>query len=166
MDWDGNFYLIGSTKRNKATAQFMEEMHKGCEEGWRFIPEPAQREAEEQEWRLVPCRGCKPFHLPPRDRKKEPILPEDYGLILRGPHPRKRGRMVTILAGTHSLGTGAACLAATNSKLIKQIEEIIPNRDHLKDQKRILWVLCKGVLDKDHQVGPENVTIWDAGVYG
>src|SRR3972149_8417401 len=53
--------------------------------------------------------------------EKAEIWKEDYGIVLRGAHPLHPGRLVLILAGAHSLGTGAACLAATRSALIQKI---------------------------------------------
>jgi len=51
----------------------------------------------------------------------KPVPDFDYGLIIRGPHPRRDGRIAMVLAGTRSLGTGAACLAATRLSLIENI---------------------------------------------
>src|SRR5439155_13465687 len=44
-------------------------------------------------------------------------------------------RLITLMAGPHSLGTGAAALAATNSRLIARIQDKLPPGVRLGDKK-------------------------------
>jgi hypothetical protein len=91
---------------------------------------------------------------------------EDYGVIIRSPHPRFPDRLVIICAGAHSLGTGAACLAATRSSLIRQIKEALPAGVDISDKERAIWILVRGVLSGTEGVLSENdVKIVEAGVY-
>ena len=69
------------------------------------------------------------------------------------------------MAGAHSLGTGAACLAATRSSLIQEIRSRLPE-GVLEDKKRTFWVLVKGTAsERDYLLDEDGVTIEDAGAY-
>ncbi len=70
-----------------------------------------------------------------------------------------------IMAGQHSLGTGAACLIATNPWLIAKVENEwkIP----IHDRSLSFWALVHAWEDEaDQHVDPKDVTIMGAGVYG
>jgi len=95
---------------------------------------------------------------------KELIHSQDYGIIVRGPHPNCRGRMVLIMAGAHSLGTGAACLAATRSMLIRQIKDALPDTVDFADKSRTIWVLVKGISsERDRLLDESGVSVLEAG---
>jgi len=98
--------------------------------------------------------------------EKEQVWVSDYGLILRAPHPHfPKTRTVLIMAGSHSLGTGAACLAATRSPLIQQIRAKLPP-GKLEDKNCAFWVLVKGTASRnDYLLDEDGVEIVDAGVY-
>lgn len=68
----------------------------------------------------------------------------DYGIIVRAPHPAHDGRIVLILAGAHSLGTGAACLAATRSSKIADIKQKLEVNGSLGDKRRAFWAFVRG----------------------
>ena len=92
-------------------------MQRGQAPNWRLPPAPGATASGDYEVQLVgePAKGS--FATPYGDKAGRDVR-EDYGLIVRGPHPKHPRRMVTIMAGPHSLGTGAACLAATKSHLV------------------------------------------------
>ncbi len=93
------------------------------------------------------------------------VWTQDYGIIVRGPHPRHPDRLALIIAGAHSLGTGAASLAATRSVMIQKIKGKLPEKV-LEDKKRAFWVLVKGTTSgKDLLLDEEGVSIEEAGVY-
>jgi len=80
-------------------------------------------------------------------------------------YPQWPGRTVMILAGAHSLGTAAACMAATRSEIIEAIAARLGDVD-LSQTDRTIWVLVKGTTPRpDWHLDPENVTVLDAGVY-
>jgi len=90
----------------------------------------------------------------------------DHGIIVRGPHPDHPGRLVMIMAGPHSLGTGAACLAATRSVLIRQIKAALPHGADIADKKLAFWALVRGEASRVHWLlDLEGVTVLEAGVY-
>jgi hypothetical protein len=69
------------------------------------------------------------------------------------------------MAGPHSVGTGAACLAATRSLFIRQIKEMLPEGT-LADKRRAFWVLVKGKLNRPNgMLDMDGVNIEEAGVY-
>jgi len=69
------------------------------------------------------------------------------------------------MAGAHSLGTGAACLAAARSTLINQLREKLRTWV-LEDKRRTFWALVKGDANpEDYLLDEEKVTIIEVGVY-
>ena len=100
------------------------------------------------------------------DFKGREIWQEDYGLIVRAPHPLHPDRMVLVMAGAHSLGTGAACIAATSSRFIREIQKNHLDGKVLADKTQTFWVLVKGIAsERDGLLDKEGVTICEAGVY-
>lgn len=90
----------------------------------------------------------------------------DHGIIIRGPHPNNSNRIVLIMAGAHSLGTGAACLAATRSSLIREIQSTLPKKEDLADKSKTIWVLVQGkASEKDNLLDVDGVSILRAGTY-
>jgi hypothetical protein len=172
LTFPASLYLIGSGKVNKPSVEVLKMLQKDHKEpNWQFGPAPGYS-FEHEDWPVVLYRT--------KDRKKlavkgkiEKIGPDkadvwtqDYGIIVRGPHPQHPDRLVLIIAGAHSLGTGAACLAATRSALIKQIKEKLPE-GALEDKTRTFWVLVKGrASGRDHLLDEDGVSIEEAGVYG
>jgi len=72
--------------------------------------------------------------------------------------------MVLIMAGAHSLGTGAACLAATRSMLIRQIKDALPDTVDFADKSRTIWVLVKGISsERDRLLDESGVSVLEAG---
>jgi hypothetical protein len=165
-----SLYLIGSEKINSHTGEMLKQMQKGHNLNWGFDPLPGfSREDEDWPCVLYRTKGRKREMVRGKTKKcgtkREEVWIEDYGIIVRGPHPSFFDRLVLILAGAHSLGTGAACLAATNFLLIQQIRNMLPE-GVIENKQRSFWVLVKGVAnDKDGLLDVEGVKIEDAGVY-
>jgi hypothetical protein len=155
-----NLYLIASPKANDLTAAFLDRIQKGCSPGWRFVPE-------------VDTNGDPTILAQECDSWKPPYDPEhpeelqDFGLVVRGPHPEHPDdRMVLIMAGQHSLGSGAACLAATHPKLIAVIESKLPQSVRLRDKRVSFWALVRGRANvEDEHLDWVGVDILDVGVY-
>ncbi len=162
--WDANFYLVGSPKSNLQTERFLSEMQRGRAPNWRFGRCPGEDDLADFEVQLSGELGPQGFSsectkgTPDRGSR-------DCGLVVRGPHPEHSRRMVTILAGPHSLGAGAACIAATNTQLIREIGKRLAGTADLAARDVTIWVLVKGVAAADRHLYPEGVEIVDAGVY-
>src|SRR5262249_32626541 len=88
---------------------------------------------------------------------------EDYGVIMRGPHPLHAGATLMVMAGAHSLGTGAACIAATRSQHIRKVKEMGID---ISNRQRSFWVLVRGVEStSDGLLDVDGVTVVEAGIY-
>jgi hypothetical protein len=168
---DVNLYLIGSQKVNPTSGAMLAALQKQFEPRWSFGPFP-QHQPTTGDWRVALYRtdGGKASPLLGAMKKwgksRELIHSEDYGIIVRGPHPHCRGRMVLIMAGAHSLGTGAACLAATRSVLIRQIKDALPGGVDFADRNRTFWVLVKGKSsEKDRLLDEAGVKVVEAGCW-
>ncbi len=164
IHWDANFYLLGSSKSNKLTERFLQALQRDRHPNWRFGRCPEDETPEDYEVQLIGILGSEVF----QSDCNRGVLGSgscDYGLIVRGPHPVHSHRMVAILAGPHSLGTGAACIAATNTQLIREIAKRLPGNTDLGNRDATIWVLVKGVAAADRHLYPEGVEIVDVGVY-
>jgi hypothetical protein len=172
VEMDINLYLIGSRKVNSPAGDLMGKLLKDRRPRWSFDPAPEYaKKGEEGDWTVALYRTEKTQPQMMRGKaeqlgkKKEWVWTSDYGLILRGPHPRHRGRLVLFMAGAHSLGTGAACLAATSASLIKKIRERLPP-GILEEKQRMFWALVKGTLTRrDYLLDEDGVSVEEAGVY-
>lgn len=158
---DANLYLIGSLRANDLVSGFLSEVQCGLSPNWRFENEAPSDRA----YHTILAGNLEGW--PASDYDPEESRGVDYGIIVRGPHPRWPRRMVTIMAGSHTLGTGAACLAATRAERIVQIEEHLPPDVSLEDKDRNMWALIRGEADPgDGHLSIEGVRVVAAGVYG
>ena len=161
-DFDANLFLIGSPKVNKFTESMLAEIQRGKYPNWRFTECPPVKGIKETEMMLTGNLKEGMFRTECQESKKNTY--RDYGLLIRGPHPHKKGRSVMILAGPHSHGTGAACLAATKTSLIMEITKKLEGVADLTDRTQTIWVLVKGVTNKSRHLDINGVTIEDAGI--
>jgi hypothetical protein len=164
--WDANLFLIGSPKVNKFTEILLTKMQVGKPPDWRFEICHKQEKGKDNEMRLIGSLPDSVFQTQcdQKDKAEKSISFTDYGLIIRGPHPNYSNRMVLILAGPHSVGTGSACLAATKPSLLQEISLKLKDKVKLNDRKKTIWVLVKGVTDKTGHLDVSRVTIEEAGV--
>ncbi|MFO8081206.1 MAG: hypothetical protein R6V07_13020 [Armatimonadota bacterium] len=178
LEKDASFYLIGSGKSNPRTPEAMAALQQGSGLTWNIEKskpdhvhdEPMLLYREEaQHRREYPAVAV-------ADAADDPQLypyAEDYGLLMRGPHPDyPDSRIMLVMAGAHSLGTGAACLAATKPELIRSISGRLEDlKCDLSDPGVGFWALVRGHLNRqdhtsDGAMDPpvlERVTIEDVG---
>jgi len=164
-----SLFLIGSPKINPATGVLLKKLHKHWEPQWKLVP-PDNGSAE-GDYPVV-LQRAQNGETTNYYRQEYPkvwnnkIDFEDYGIIIRFPHPKYSDRLIMILAGTRSLGTGAACLAATRSLLIEDIQEHLPKGFKIADKGQAFWVLVKGKLTgKRRLLDIDGVEIVEAGVF-
>jgi hypothetical protein len=165
-----NLYLIGSPKSNPPVREMLERLQGGRDPNWTFGAMPGKRAVGDYPTALYRTRGAETVMVEGRTESlgKEGAIVHvmDHGIIVRGPHPDHPGRLVMVLAGPHSLGTGAACLAATRSVFIQQIKGALPRGADIADKKLTFWVLVRGeVSPRDWLLDMEGVKVLDAGVY-
>jgi hypothetical protein len=165
-----NLYLIGSPKSNPPVREMLQCLQGGRGPNWTFGAVPGESEFGDYKTALYRTHNG---HTVMVEGRTESLGQEgakvhvmDHGIIVRGPHPDHPGRLVMVLAGPHSLGTGAACLAATRSVFIQQIKAALPRGVDIADKKRTFWVLVRGeVSPRDSLLDMEGVSILEAGVY-
>ena len=152
---DYNFYLIGSHKVNPRAKGVLQEIQQGCKSEWIFAPLPEH--TEEGDWQVALYRPGESKPLEALLDQDGRFITEDYGLIVRAPWRKDRVRMV--IAGSHSLGTAAACYAATTPAVIERIKKKLPSGT-LEDKTARFWVLVKGKEDpKDHLLNRDEAEL-------
>ncbi len=151
--WNANLYVVGSPKVNQYSQTFLDDLQ--CDR----VPRWGWQRAQDHFGIVGTSKGERPFPVMSKGCfESEPYV--DYGLLMRGPHPRYPNRIVTVIAGPRSLGTLAACMAATRSDLVRNIA----NSCDLTDRSQTIWALVKGVCHRPWHVDPDEVVIVDAGV--
>lgn len=167
---DINLYLIGSRKVNTPAGEMLERIQQDREPKWSFGPSPECKTGE-IDWPVALYKNMKGKRDHVRGEveelgsEKEMVWVSDYGIVMRGPHPEHPERLVLIMAGAHSLGTGAACLAATRSAIIQKVRSKLP-QGALEDKHCTFWVLVKGTVNRnDFLLDEDGVIVEDAGVY-
>ncbi len=174
-DWDINLYLIGSRKVNTPVGQMLERLQAGHWPQWKFAPTPDWEAGDSGDWPVALYRISSASDAPILIKGKAEQLGEnkewvwitDYGLIVRGPHPNPKhsGRLVLIMAGPHSLGTGAACLVVTRSSLIRKLRDKLPP-GVLEGKQKTFWALVKAEASPgDFLLSEDGVTVEEVGVY-
>ena len=171
MKRDINLYLIGSEKVNKWSGLALKHLQEGQRTRWSFEPRKGWKKGKKGDWPVTLYRlenGRKREVVGNLVRVGKPkglIWENDYGLLIRGPHPSHPDRMVFVMAGAHSLGTSGACLAATRPGLIKKLQEALP-AGTLEDKGRTFWALVKAQSSpQDFLLSEDGVSIEDAGVW-
>jgi hypothetical protein len=169
LDRDINLYFIGSRKVNPESGKMLKKIQNGKRLKWAFDPLPGEKENGDWTNMLYRIDGNNREQIcgevEQRGKKMERIWTSDYGIIVRAPHPKYPGRIILIIAGAHSLGTGAACVASTRSCYIKKICTKLPSKV-LEDKKSCFWVLVKGNVDrKDFLLNEDDIQIEEAGIY-
>jgi hypothetical protein len=163
-----NLYLIGSPKANELSGKMQELSLSRYSVGFRLGRYPGEEQVEDYRVALYRVSGHSETLVRGKTKAVGPdrsvVHVVDHGLVLRTPHPCFPDRIMMLMAGPHSLGTGAACLAATNSRLIAAIQETLPKGVRLGDKKRAIYALVQGrITESDNHLDAENVRIIEAG---
>jgi hypothetical protein len=161
---DLNLFLIGSKKNNPICGRLMEALQVGSDVSWRFSG--ANGAPETGDYPVSLFRKCAGLEYEIHGRKDlwrgNQVHVEDHGLVLRGPHPYHQGRLITIMAGAHSLGTAAACVAATHTPVIRAIVE---KGIDIAKREQAFWALVHGTASsKDGLLDLDSVSVLQAGV--
>ncbi len=184
-----NLYFIGSKKGNPPSGFMLERIQDRYGGGGRrwylgliprdpqtgqYLLDASREDLEKDDYPSIlyeiegsACREWKGEVLETTERQGV-IHKTDYGLIVRSPHPdlpADAGRLVVILAGARTLGTGAACLAATRSALIREIREKLPKTHQFEDKTHAFWALIKGTAGSDGMLDEACVEVVKADWY-
>jgi hypothetical protein len=123
-----HIYCIASPKPNRWTGALMRNLNKKFSPAYEFRPDPGSDDFNDVRVQLH--KNDKLIDLRTFQESVEGgPQASDFGLILRAPHPIDSGRMVLILAGRSSLGTQAACLAATDPDQLQEMKRLEPKLD-------------------------------------
>jgi len=165
LSWDANLFLIGSPKVNPHVGVLLAALQQTSTAPWRFDSCDLDKGHSDYEVILSGAIDNQQFRSHCLHEKiGSSARVEDFGLIIRGPHPKHRSRMVLIMAGPHSLGTAAACLAATRSGLIREIAKHFEGGTGLLRRDATIWTLACGKADNEGHIMPENVSVLGAGL--
>jgi hypothetical protein len=140
-----NVFCIGSPKVNPATAYFLELTQAGLEPHWKMPEVPPDDDP-----RIV-IQGDASLDETLRNPIDDPQADRitDYGLVIRAPHPSTAHHLVWVLAGRHSIGTHAACAVATDPKLIRDLEDMLPGgKVAMANSGQPFWAVVKGALNR------------------
>ena len=169
-----NLYLIGSRKVNPLTEEMLTRLQKDCDTVWALGPADREdKQVEDYKLTRTSAQGEKRFdgatESVPSDDGTVGVYVEDYGLVLRGPHPDHADRLVLIMAGAHSVGTGAACLAATHPPLIREVARRLQKdcEVNLADRDQTIWALVHGCVSEEtgYLLDPDHVTVQEVGAF-
>ncbi|MBL8829658.1 MAG: hypothetical protein JNM18_21955 [Planctomycetaceae bacterium] len=156
-----NFFCIGSPKVNDATAYFLPLIQRGLSPSWE-MPKIGSG-ADDRVVITGKAHLNDRLHAPIDERQECPV--SDYGLIIRAPHPHDAQHIVLIVAGRHSIGTHAACMAVVRQDLIASLERHLKKAGvSLRDTCQPFWAIVRGTLLRDRSVA-EEVEIIEAGGY-
>ena len=163
---DINLYLIGSKKVNHISGGMLELVQQGEEPGWYLGHLPVEKETGDYVVHLYRRAGGNYEKMTgaTESRAQGIIHTRDHGIVVRGPHPYRPRRIVMIMAGAHSLGTGAACLAVTRTPLIREISSLLP-AGTLANKGQSFWALVEGEASGDGMLNEAGVKILEAGIY-
>jgi hypothetical protein len=139
-----HLYCIASQKANRWTGLMMKKFFHDRQPAWEFRADPDSSNLRNP-MVLIYCDGKRhePVFSVPGGR-----LVWDFGLVVRGPHPNDSSRLLMVLAGRSSLGTEAACLAATAPSCVEKLvaalraEKVDPD-DHTKAFCAVVSVCAK-----------------------
>ena len=151
------FILSDHLKLTRLLTSFLDALQPDKVTAWQLRPTDGEEDQPDCAYELHGFISGRPFKYCAKDDG------EDYGLLLRGPHPHHHSRTVMILAGPRSLGTGSACLAATKSKLISEIVQHLGDSSLLADRSKMIWALVKGIPSIDLHLDDSGVSIVAAG---
>ena len=167
LDEEASVYLIGSKQVNAAGGLMLSRLQRGRGPDWYIGAEEPSQEVglyEESLWGTYAGRRVR-FAPEKRQVGSVTICVKDRGIVVRGPHPAHPDRIAIVLAGPTTLGTGAACLAATRSVLLSAIQAKLGSV-RIGDKSKTVWALVEGEVEGNSAVlQVDGVKVLDAGTY-
>lgn len=115
-----NLYCIASPKANPWTKLLLDRFSKKWTPQIAFHPDPKSPDLRDIQVSIHIGEGDQPYV--PLSLIGVPRQREDFGVVIRGPHPEDATRMLMVLAGRGALGTEAACYAVTDARCAQKIK--------------------------------------------
>jgi len=167
LETESNLYLIGSKRVNPASGRMLELLQRERQPRWYIGGGDVNDDKPDAPESLFGFKyGDRVKYAPETTAVDgQSICIRDKGIVVRGPHPNFPDRVALVLAGPTTLGTGAACLAATRSIPLREIQAKLGDT-MIGDKSKTIWVLVEGVLrSSDCSLDVDGVKILDAGAY-
>lgn len=145
-----NLFCIGSSKVNRWTGIMLNEICQARSPRLAFRPDPESDNLRDVHVDLH-VNGRK--WLPDAWEGSKHRYERDFGLIVRGPHPKDPGALVMVLAGRGAVGTEAACRAVTEDPPLAKIRDLL-QRFHgidLDDHRQAFWVVVE--MEREGEIG-------------
>ncbi len=156
-----NLYTIGSPKANRWTGMLMRDFFDNRAPSWEFKPDP---ESDEIMNPMVIVRHDGAQYTPP-DAHDMNRRQWDFGLVIRGPHPKNAGCMFMIMAGRSALGTEATCLAITAPSCLRVLNQRLNHRGINLNNHQQAFCAVVSVQAKKHTTDLSSFTVHEIFTY-
>jgi len=141
-----HLYCIASPKANRWTSLLLQDFYDHWEPRLEFKADPLSKDLRNVRVRIEHDDN---IYIFPGFNQKADRREWDFGVMIRGPHPRNQDHLLMILAGRSALGTEAACHVATIPKYARIIRDKLKDQGaDLNDHKQAFWVTTHVGLDK------------------
>jgi len=142
-----NFYCLGSPKANRWTGRLLAEFCQRWKPAFAFRPNPNSEDLRDVH---VDVHMDGRLWLPAGFPEQEHRYRRDFGLVVRGPHPRDASVMLMLLAGRGSVGTEAACRAVTEQGCLDQIKQRLAVQGfNLNNHQQPFWAVVEMERNND-----------------
>jgi hypothetical protein len=137
-----NLYCIGSPKVNRWTGMILEEYAAHFLPELEFRADPSSRDLRNVWVNLHAHEDI--FYPRDWDKRGDDRRQQDFGLLVRGPHPHHDDQMILVLAGRSSLGTEACCRAITNNEIISDLRQrLAVIKIDLENHRQRFWAIVR-----------------------
>jgi hypothetical protein len=140
-----HLFCIGSPKANRWTGMMMAEFFASRKPTWEFRADPESTDLRNP--KVAICTSGKAYE--PLGKVEASRLVWDFGLVVRGPHPKDAELLFMAMAGRSSLGTEAACLATTDPECQAKLAAALAQRGVNLDEHRQAFCAVVSVRAKD-----------------
>jgi hypothetical protein len=158
-----NLFCLGSPKANRWTGLILKEFCEARIPRFAFRANPFSENLRDVRIDLhMNDQTWLPAHWPAKQKYER-----DFGLIIRGPHPKDSGCLVMVLAGRGAVGTEAACRAVTEDRPLARIKDRL-QRSHgidLNAHQQAFWAIVELESDDAGEARPETLGVCAVGAF-
>jgi hypothetical protein len=160
-----NFYSLGSPKANRWTGMLLSRFNERWKPSFEFRPDASSDDLRDVHVDIhMDGHRWLPAGWPHTKHRYQ----QDFGLIIRGPHPEHPRAMIMIMAGRGSVGTEAASRAVTEERHLSQIKERLRIHDiDLNDHRHPFWAVVS--MERENkplgETRPETLKVLSADAF-
>jgi hypothetical protein len=158
-----NLYLIGSPNVNSFTRKALIDVQ-GQVRMWDFAKPVLTQGPTGIQVPLALYRNSNGTRIEQCAEWRDGVVVRDWGLILRARNPKSEGRVIMVMAGAHSLGTGAACQIATRTRDVAEISKKL-KAGMLENKADVLWILVEGSVPDTSNPDQFEAKVIEVGTY-